>query len=241
MDEVGEVGVAPFGVVRVAEAGVTERVTRGGIVFSDPPVAGTGEVVQPDRLVADRTGSVPYSPGIRAEHLGGGEKSWPRTVRCRSTGLPVIAAVQGGHDVPPAASPKSGCLAGAFEYSLRCPTLRGVDLRPAPGLLSCHRPVTRSSPGSDCLGICQYVSARYALCVRPADPFAGWVRPRPSSSTAPAGSAARARCVRRLANSRSSPGYLPATADVAADLLTVAAGAGLARPVGELVACPAVG
>jgi len=37
-----------------------------------------------------------------------------------------------------------------------------------------------------------------------------------------------------LANSLSSPGYLPATADVAADLLTVAAGAGL---ISELVAC----
>src|SRR3954469_4575730 len=43
---VGQVRIAPFGEVGVAEAGVAERVTGAGVVFCDPPVAGAGEVVQ---------------------------------------------------------------------------------------------------------------------------------------------------------------------------------------------------
>jgi hypothetical protein len=44
-----QVQVAPFGVLRVAEAGVAERGPGGGVVFRDPPVAATGEVVPTPR------------------------------------------------------------------------------------------------------------------------------------------------------------------------------------------------
>jgi hypothetical protein len=49
--EFGQVEVAPFGVLRVAEAGVAEREAGGGVVFGNPPVAHGGEVVQVQHLL----------------------------------------------------------------------------------------------------------------------------------------------------------------------------------------------